>query len=675
MRWIQRSSLVVVLACMVACGGLESAGPGSAVPQAVEGPAAGAAPRNENAVREAVGVGEGSPQRVRLPLTPSMPTRGADPALVTIVEVGDFQCPFCARAAATMAELQREYPSELRFVWINHPLPFHEHAADAAEAAMEAFHQGGNGMFWRMHDLLMENPNALERADLDAYAAQVGANAVAFADAVAREKHQARIEQDVSLARALGASGTPAFFLNGRPITGARSFAAFAEVIDDEIARAHRLLEAGVASQDLYATFMEHALAAIPDENEGVDDEPAAPPDPQLVYNVPVGNSPTEGPADALVTIVEFGEFQCPYCGRVQSTLAELRTRYGADLRIVWRNNPLPFHPNAEPAAQMALEANTQGKFWEAHELLFQNQEHLDQASLIRYARQLGLRAASVTTAIETHRYHEIIDADAALARRLGANGVPSFYINGRELVGAQPAETFAALIDEELAKARQRVATGTPRASVYEETIRAGLQARPEVARRPRAAARPTPADDTVHNIPVPITAPTRGALHGRVTVQLFSDFQCPFCGRVEPTISQLLQEYGDRVTLVWRNFPLPFHENAMRAAEAATEVLAQGGVAKFWLYHDTLMQNQQDLDEAHLLRFATQLGGIDVGRMRRALTRHTHQAAIEVDMHAVEDLRIGTPTFFINGRMLSGARPIEDFRAAIDRALAESP
>jgi predicted DsbA family dithiol-disulfide isomerase len=105
---------------------------------------------------------------------------------------------------------------------------------------------------------------------------------------------------------------------------------------------------------------------------------------------------------------------------------------------------------------------------------------------------------------------------------------------------------------------------------------------------------------------------------------MEIFSDFQCPFCKRVEPTVDQILQEYGGKVKIVWRNFPLPFHENAMPAAEAAQEVLAQGGVAKFWAYHDLLFSNQQTIDRAHLEQFAQQIGGIDMGVQERPRQPH---------------------------------------------------
>ena len=123
----------------------------------------------------------------------------------------------------------------------------------------------------------------------------------------------------------------------------------------------------------------------------------------------------------------------------------------------------------------------------------------------------------------------------------------------------------------------------------------------------------------------------------------------------------------------IIWRNFPLPFHPNAMPAAEASTEVFTQGGAAKFWQYHDLLFQNQADLTRENLERFAQQVGGVDMNRFRAALDNHTHQAAIQADIDAVNTAgaRIGTPSCFINGRPVQGAQPFPAFEAAINQAL----
>src|SRR5262249_16260857 len=127
---------------------------------------------------------------------------------------------------------------------------------------------------------------------------------------------------------------------------------------------------------------------------------------------IPIGDAPAEGPAGALVTVVEFSDFQCPFCSRVAPTLPQLPHRYGADLRIVWRNNPLPFHDHAMLAAEAAMAAHAQGRFWPMHVMLFQNQRALERADLERYAEQIGLDMARFRSDLDQHVHQATIRAD-----------------------------------------------------------------------------------------------------------------------------------------------------------------------------------------------------------------------------------------------------------------------
>jgi protein-disulfide isomerase len=627
-------------------------------------------------------------ERFRVDVADSMPQRGPDDALVTIAVFSDFECPFCSRVVPTMDGLVERYGRDVRVVWRNNPLPFHQNAPGAAEAALEAYAQRGDEGFWRMHDVLFENQRALGREQLEQYAQQQGLDMTRFRAALDNHTHQASIERDKQAAAQIGARGTPAFFINGRQLMGAQPAEQFQTVIDDEIRRANAQVAQGTPRNQLYAALMRGARTAPAAEPAGAGAAAKAPParpqpDPNAVYRVPVGDSATRGPADALVTIVIFSEFQCPFCSRVRPTLDQIGERYGRDVRFVFKHNPLPFHDNAMPAAEAASEAFAQrgaDAFWRMHDLMFENQSALTRADLERYATQVGLDMNRFRAALDGHTHQAAIEADQTLARSLGASGTPSFFINGRNLRGAQPFEAFQAVIDQEMTRARERVSAGTPRARVYEATIADGatqpvmLPAPAGAAAQPAAAA---PDADRVYDIAVPRNAPTRGAANAPVTIQIFSDFQCPFCGRVGPTIEQIMENYAGRVRLVWRNYPLPFHQEAGPAAEAATEVFAQRGADAFWQFHNTLFENQRALSRADLERYATQIPGMDMNRFRAALDNHTHQAAIQADMEAVRraGAEIGTPSFFINGRLLQGAQPFPAFQQAIDRALREAP
>jgi protein-disulfide isomerase len=163
---------------------------------------------------------------------------------------------------------------------------------------------------------------------------------------------------------------------------------------------------------------------------------------------------PELGPQDAPVTIVEFGDFQCPYCGRSEDTLKQLRTKYGDKIKLVYMDFPLPMHANALDAAKAARCANEQGKFWPYHDQLFANQTKLAPADLKNYAKQVGLNTAKFDSCFDKAKYEAGVRQDVQEGQKLGLDGTPSFFINGRPMVGALPVTTFEQVIDEELAAA-----------------------------------------------------------------------------------------------------------------------------------------------------------------------------------------------------------------------------
>lgn len=158
---------------------------------------------------------------------------------------------------------------------------------------------------------------------------------------------------------------------------------------------------------------------------------------------VSAGNSPRWGRAGAPVEIVEFSDFQCPYCTRGAETLEQVKKHYGDKVTIVYRHFPLPMHDRADEGAAASECANEQGKFWEYHDILFANQRALQRPQLEAYAEQLGLNMAKFREALDTGKFKAQVDADLAQARSAGISGTPSFLINGQKFVGAQPYERF----------------------------------------------------------------------------------------------------------------------------------------------------------------------------------------------------------------------------------------
>jgi hypothetical protein len=207
---------------------------------------------------------------------------------------------------------------------------------------------------------------------------------------------------------------------------------------------------------------------------------------PTAHFQVRVEGSPARGAADALVTIVMFGGFQDPFSRRAMETIARLQARYGADLRLVWKDAPLPFHKNAKPAAGLAREAFAKGnasRFWKVHGLLFERSARLERAELLRVAALAGIPRQRALAAIE--QPHPAIEEDLAQGSSLRVTGTPSFFINGRRLTGAMPEEKFSEVIDEELARASALVASGTARSDVYAAVQRDALVPIPQGVER----------------------------------------------------------------------------------------------------------------------------------------------------------------------------------------------
>jgi protein-disulfide isomerase len=165
---------------------------------------------------------------------------------------------------------------------------------------------------------------------------------------------------------------------------------------------------------------------------------------------------PSLGRSSAPVTLIEFSDFQCPFCQRVAPTLKKLRETYGDKVRIVWKDFPLTqIHPQAFKAGEAAHCAGDQGKYWEYHDRLFANQQNLQPDDLKKHAAELGLDAAAFNACLDTSKYGERVRDGVAQGQRLGVNSTPTIYVNGRMLSGAQPYETFVSVIDEELSRGK----------------------------------------------------------------------------------------------------------------------------------------------------------------------------------------------------------------------------
>jgi len=169
---------------------------------------------------------------------------------------------------------------------------------------------------------------------------------------------------------------------------------------------------------------------------------------------------PTKGPANAPVTIVEFSDFQCPFCSRLTPTLKQVEEKYGNKVRLVFRQYPLPFHQNAQKAAEASLCAADQGKFWELHDAMFGNQSELGVDQLKAKAASLGLNADKFNKCLDSGEKAAAIQDDIKAGSAAGVSGTPAMFINGRFINGAVPIDNITTVIDDELRRAGQKTAS-----------------------------------------------------------------------------------------------------------------------------------------------------------------------------------------------------------------------
>ncbi|MCB9728571.1 MAG: thioredoxin domain-containing protein [Deltaproteobacteria bacterium] len=623
-------------------------------------------PAGPEVVAPAGGPPGGSYTEKKLDLPPS-PSKGPEDAPIVIYEISDFQCPFCSRVTPTIAQIAETWPDDVRIVFKHNPLPFHDNAHRAAVAAMAAAQQGH---FWKYHDTLFANQQALTDADLEKYAQELGMDMAQYKRDIADPVIARKIDADQAAAAALGATGTPAFFVNGVNLSGAKPFEEFKAEIDKQLARAKELEAAGTARKDIArklalesgaegAKYLKYLVDEMPAPKVAKNTPKAAPAeDTTTVWRVPVDpeTEHIEGPKYAPVTIVEFSDFQCPFCSKVVPTYKKIHEEYGDKVRVIFKHNPLPFHEHAPLAAQAALAAGAQGKFWEMHDTLFENQKALTRPDLEGYAEKLGLDMKAFKKALDEGTFKSKIEEDQALAELVQAQGTPAHFINGRKLSGAKPFEEFKTIIDEELKSSQKLLDSGTELAALYPKLIKDGKTF--------------NPLDTKVVRVNEVEGAGTKGAADAPITIVEFSDFQCPYCSRVGSPLEQLVAKYPKQVRVVFRNFPLDFHKNAQKAAEAALAANAQG---RFWDMHDIMFQNQKNLEVSNLLAYAEQIG-LDMDKFKADLDSGKYAAAVKADIAEGQRVGVrGTPTVLINGRKYSpsGGYSLEGLEKILTREL----
>jgi protein-disulfide isomerase len=407
-----------------------------------------------------------STDRYRVELRGDEPVKGADDALVTIIEFADFQCPFCVDSVEPLKEAMADYEGDVRLIFKHYPLPGHRDAAPAAYASWAAHQQGD---FWEFHDRLFESRGSI--AEIPDWVKERQLDASKFGRDMESPEARRSVDMDMLAGSKVGVSGTPAFFVNGHLYKGKRTAIDWKKIIAAELEYAEDLVDDGIARADVYEHMMKDALdrqAGAPERAKPKRERRAGEPDDVSIYKVPIESRPVKGPETALVTIVEFADYHCPFCAQVKADLDYLMERYPNDVRLVYVQRPLgSLHPKARDASKAAVAAGMQGKFWEYHEKLFLRR--LDNiAQFEALAGELGLDVVKFRADYDGEEVGKLLAADQKLADQYGINGTPAFFINGRYISGALSFVEFDQIVRERLEEAQQLVQNGTAPSEVY---------------------------------------------------------------------------------------------------------------------------------------------------------------------------------------------------------------
>ena len=359
----------------------------------------------------------------KVELNPEDASKGPANAPVTVVLFTSFGCPECAAFQPALDQVFTENPGKVRVVIKHKVLPTrHPDAILAAQASLAAKAQG---KFWPYYEKLLAAGNRIQRSELDRLAAEVGLNTSKFKADLDSEKFRGQVLRDSLLAYAVGAHSYPNILANGVRINKAKDYASLKSLVASQLAIAEKLTTGGLNPENVYKTRISGAKSF-----------------PQLqarIHQFNNAGSPGLGPENAKIQVTVFEDFECPFCARISPSLKALHKKFPNDVRIVFKHMPLvDIHPNAQRASEASMFALQHGKFWELHDLFFRDQKKMSEADVLQHAQSLGLDTKALKEALDKGTFKSIVQRDVNDARRTGATGTPSVFMNGRRYTGPQ---------------------------------------------------------------------------------------------------------------------------------------------------------------------------------------------------------------------------------------------
>jgi protein-disulfide isomerase len=349
-----------------------------------------------------------------------------------------------------------------------------------------------------------------------------------------------------------------------------------------------------------------------------------------LTIALPVFGAETQvSPQDSLSETVEvlvYSDFQCPFCGQFYKPFRQLMTEgVGVPAKFEFKNFPLSFHPFAQLAAQAAMAAKQQGKFWEMHDAIFAHQSAMKRENLLEYAEQLGLDMNRFRKDLDSDDVKQMIERDKADGEKAKVEATPTVVINGKAYSGSRSFAELKKLVQGDRLQRRAL--------------------------------------------LEIPDRMLSEGAPDAKVTLEFFADLESPVSRPALAALEQILDRYPTKLRLQFRNFPLTFHPQAPLAHEAA---MTGATVGHFWDFARYLLDHQDSLREQDLISYAGRLG-LDETQFADAMRNHRYAPRVDADLVQGQERGLrGSPVVFVNQKRIDGVPDLQKLTEYVEAELA---